>query len=214
MQPILLALSRSHVPLHTRLPSQPARLQPPCHLVRPIQLRLNSTPDAHRRHRRPHAPLAPQNPIVQRISRGCLQQPNEIPRCDLRHQHHARTGDALVDQEPSNSCGKEAEGVKLAEAVAHFEPDHAYQEGSDGGGGTARFEEGWAVHVGLEEGNEVGTGLGDDEVIDVEELCDAHEGRVAVGVGGVGPVAEVDFAGGGPGDDVAVLVFAEDGVFA
>lgn len=44
------------------------------------------------------------------------------------------------------------------------------------------------MHIGLEERHEIGSCLGDDEVIAVEELGDAGEGRVArSGVGGAGP---------------------------
>ena len=40
--------------------------------------------------------------------------------------------------------------------------------------------------VGAEEGGDVGAGLADDEVVDVEEFGDAGEGGVSVVVGGVG----------------------------
>lgn len=66
------------------------------------------------------------------------------------------------------------------------------------------------MHVALEEGDQVGAGLADDEVVHVEELGDAEEGGFLLGVGGVGPVVEVDFVGGLPGDNVALGVFAED----
>lgn len=76
------------------------------------------------------------------------------------------------------------------------------------------------VEVAPQERREVGAGLGDDEVVDVEELGDAVEGRLAVVVAagrgvrvvvvGVGPRAEGRFLGGGPGDDVAVFVLAEE----
>lgn len=59
-----------------------------------------------------------------------------------------------------------------------------------------------------QEWSDVWTGLGDDEVVDVEEFCDAGERGFAVGVAGVTPGAEGDFLGGGPGDDGAGFVFA------
>jgi hypothetical protein len=70
------------------------------------------------------------------------------------------------------------------------------------------------VQVGAEEGCQVRAGLGDDEVVYVEELGDAMEGGVAVGIGGrgwVGPGAEGGFFGAGPAGDGAVFVFAEEG---
>lgn len=64
------------------------------------------------------------------------------------------------------------------------------------------------LEFGAEERGEVGTGLGDDEVVDVEELGDAGEWGITVGVAGVAPGAESDFLGVGPGDDGAGFVFA------
>lgn len=67
------------------------------------------------------------------------------------------------------------------------------------------------MQVGAEEGGEVGTRLGDDEVVHVEEFCDAVERGFTVCVGRwVRPGAEGGFFGAGPGDDVAVFVFAEE----
>lgn len=67
------------------------------------------------------------------------------------------------------------------------------------------------MHVALQEGDEVWSGLGDYEVVDVEELCHALERRVPVGVVRVAPVLELvhGFARL-PGHDAAVGVFAED----
>lgn len=64
------------------------------------------------------------------------------------------------------------------------------------------------LEFGAEERSDVWTGLGDDEVVDVEELGDAGEGGIAVGVAGVAPGAEGDFLGVCPGDDGAGFVFA------
>lgn len=94
-----------------------------------------------------------------------------------------------------------------------FQPDHAYEEDSELRGVTVRLEQGGPVHVRLEEGDEVGPGLADDEVVDVEELGDAAERGVTVVVGCVCPVVEIGRVGGRPGDDVAVDVFAEKGGF-
>ena len=87
-----------------------------------------------------------------------------------------------------------------------FEDEQACGErGEAAGVGLARVG---MVQVGAQEGGNVGTGLGDDEVVDVEELGDAGKGRVALGVGGLAPGAEGDFLGGGPRDDGPGFVFA------
>jgi len=70
------------------------------------------------------------------------------------------------------------------------------------------------VHVGLQERDEIGTGLADDEVVDVEELGDSLEGRVSVRVRNVRPVVEVGRVGGGPRDNLAVGIFAENADFS
>lgn len=57
-----------------------------------------------------------------------------------------------------------------------FQPYHADEKGGGGGGFVAGFEDGGTVHVALEEGDEVGSGLGYDEVVDVEEFCHTLEG--------------------------------------
>lgn len=64
------------------------------------------------------------------------------------------------------------------------------------------------LEFGAEERGNVGPGLGDDEVVDVEELGDAGEGGIAVGVACVAPGAEGDLVGVCPGDDGAGFVFA------
>lgn len=66
------------------------------------------------------------------------------------------------------------------------------------------------MHVALEEGDQVRARLADDEVVDVEELGDALEGRFSLGVCGVGPVPEVDCVGRLPGNDVALGVLAQN----
>jgi len=64
------------------------------------------------------------------------------------------------------------------------------------------------MEVGAEEGGEVGSSLGDNKVIDVEELCDAVERGFAARVAGMRPGLEGCFFGGDPGDDVSGFVFA------
>lgn len=71
------------------------------------------------------------------------------------------------------------------------------------------------MHVGLKEGDEVGSGLGDNVMVDVEEFRYALQRRLAVRVRGVAPVPEVvDRVGLIPGNDAAIGVFTEDGCFA
>lgn len=65
-----------------------------------------------------------------------------------------------------------------------------------------------ALEIGVEEWGDVRACLGDDEVVDVEELGDAGEGGFAVVVGGLAPGAEGDFLCGCPGHDGAGFVFA------
>lgn len=64
------------------------------------------------------------------------------------------------------------------------------------------------LKIRAEKGCDIGTSLGDNKVVDVEELGDAGEWRVAVCVAGLAPGAEGGFLGGGPGDDGACFVFA------
>ena len=64
------------------------------------------------------------------------------------------------------------------------------------------------MKVGAEERSEVRSCLGHNEVIDVEELCDAVERGFAARVAGMRPGLEGCFFGGDPGDDVSGFVFA------
>lgn len=70
------------------------------------------------------------------------------------------------------------------------------------------------MHVRLQEGDEVGARLADDEVVHIEKFGDALERRVPVRVRGVCPVAEVGSVGSGPWHDGAMDVFGEDFDFA
>ena len=68
------------------------------------------------------------------------------------------------------------------------------------------------MEVAAEEGRDVGTGLGNDEVVYVEEFGYTGERGVAVGsVAKRGGRAEVGRVCGGPGDDVALFVFTSHG---
>jgi len=64
------------------------------------------------------------------------------------------------------------------------------------------------LEVRAKERRDIRSGLGNNEMIHVEELCDAGEGAIAIGVVGLAPGTEGDFLGGGPGDDGAGFVFA------
>lgn len=75
---------------------------------------------------------------------------------------------------------------------------------------AAGFEKRGTVHVGLKEGNKVGSSLADNKVVDVEKLGDATQGRVALRVRRVCPMAEVGGIGGCPGNNIPVGVLAED----
>lgn len=66
------------------------------------------------------------------------------------------------------------------------------------------------MHVRLEERNEIRSRLADDEVVDVEELGYPSEWRVALIVGYVCPMMEVDGVGRRPRDDVSVGILAEE----
>ena len=57
-------LCRRHRAPATSLAPQPASFQSPSLLVRAIELRLNGAADLERRHSRPHAALAAENPVL------------------------------------------------------------------------------------------------------------------------------------------------------
>jgi hypothetical protein len=57
-----------------------------------------------------------------------------------------------------------------------FQTHHADEERGCRSGFVTGFENGGTVHVALEEGDEVGSRLGHDEVVDVEEFRHALEG--------------------------------------
>lgn len=95
-----------------------------------------------------------------------------------------------------------------------LQPDHAHQERRELRRAAVRLEVGRAVHVRLQERDEVRPRLAHDEVVDVEQLGNAPQRRVSVVVRCVGPVVEVGRVGGRPGDDVTVDVFAEERGFA
>lgn len=68
--------------------------------------------------------------------------------------------------------------------------DFQNHEPQDGRSGVPARGFGGVVQVRAKEGGEVWAGLGDDEVIYVEELSNAVERGVAVSVGGMSPGAE------------------------
>lgn len=204
--------SRSSSSDGTRLPPEAPRLEPARALIGRLDLVFDHAPDAEGAHGGPDAPLAPQDPVVEGVARGRLEQADEVFRRDGRDEHHAgAVVDLLVDEEAADARRQEAQRVELAQAVAHLEPDDAEQVARDLHAPLVarRVQQRGAVHVGLEEGDEVRAGLADDEVVDVEQLRDPGERGLAVLVGGVGPWLEA--VPWGPGHDVAVDVFAEHG---
>lgn len=98
----------------TPLPPRPRRtprikrFPPPHKLIIPIQLHLNRTPHLERANSRPYTSLPAQNPVLQALLRGRLQQLQEIAGAEVRNEGHARSGDALVDEEAADGCWEEA----------------------------------------------------------------------------------------------------------
>ena len=90
--------------------------------------------------------------------------------------------------------------------MAHFEDQQAHHEHGEAAG--IRLPRVRVVQVGAQERGDVRSGLGDDEMVDVEELGDAGEGRVALGVVGLAPGVEGDFLRRRPWDDGTSFVFA------
>jgi len=101
------------------------------------------------------------------LPRRLLEKPAKVLQAHLRNERQARTQHALVDQESSDADGKEAKSVELAEAVANLQPDHADEEARNLRRPAARFQKRWAVHVALQEGDEVGPSLGYNVMINV-----------------------------------------------
>lgn len=146
------------------------------------------------------------------MGRGIEQQLDEVGGRHVRDEGQGggggAAGDLLVDEEAADADGQEAQGVELAQAVAQLEADDAEEvrrdhlsvapaaasaAGERKGKEEPREEGGrrrGAVHVGLEEGHQVGARLAHDEVVHVEELRDAHQRRLAVLLRRVGPGAE------------------------
>lgn len=144
-----LPLCRRHRALATSLAPQSAGLKPPCLLVRAIEFRLDGAADLERRHGRPHAALAPQNPVLESFLRGRLEQADKIAGRHLGHERHARTRHALVDEEAADAGGEQAQSVELAKPVADLETHHAHEKSGGRHGPIAGLEEGRAVHVAL-----------------------------------------------------------------
>ncbi len=154
-----------------------------------------------------------QDPVVQALLCGGLEELEEIAGGQVGGQGQAGAGNRFVDEEAPDGGGEEAEGVELAEAVAHFEGGEAEEGHHEALSARVAGVVG-VLEVVAEEGRDVGAGLADDEVVDVEELGDAGERGVAVvgGVGGGLPAVEGDVRGDEPGDDGARFVFAEEAV--
>lgn len=186
---------------------------PPAHkLIPAIELDLNRTAHLQRADRRPNAPLAPENPILQALPRRILEQPPKIPRRQLRHERQTGAGHILIQQKPPNPRGQQPQAIQLIQAVLHLE--HHQPQNRHAEAPLPVLARVGVVQVGAQERREVGPRLRDDEVVDVEELGDAVERALAV-VGGlrvlrVRPGAEGGFLRRRPGDDAAVFVFAEE----
>lgn len=162
------------------------------------------------RNRGPHAALAAQDPVVERLPRRRLEEADKVPGRDLGHQRHRGRRHLLVDEEAADARRQDLQGVELAQAVPHLEADHPQQEGRELGGPAAGLEQRRAVHVRLKKGDEIRSCLRDDEVVHVEELGYPTERRVSFVVRHVRPVMEISRVGRGPGHNVPVDVLAKD----
>ena len=189
-------------------------LPSPDELIAPVQLHFDRTADPQSAHRGPDAPLTVQNPVVQALLCGRLEQLQKVAGGQVRDEGQAGTGDGLVDEEAPDRGREHAERVQLAEPVVHFERREAEQRHHDATSsrlpGVVRM-----LAVIPQEGRDVGSGLADDEVVDVEEFGDAGEGGVALvgGVGGGFPAAECyHLRGDEPGHYGARFVLAEEAV--
>ena len=129
--------------------------------------------------------------MVQQLLGGVAEELPKVLGPDGRRDREAGAGDGLVDEEAARGPGEPAAGVHLAEAVVDLERGQAQQRGDETAeaGGGPRGGLVVAIRGGAEEGEggHVGSGLGDDEVVDVEELGDAGEGGVALVVARLAP---------------------------
>lgn len=101
--------TRNQLGLHTSyaaFPPQITSLQLPDHLIRPIKLILDGTSNPQRRHRGPYTPLAPQDPVIQRIPRRRLQKPYEVPGRNFWYQRHGGRRYSLIHQKSPNTRRK------------------------------------------------------------------------------------------------------------
>lgn len=151
-----------------------------------------------------------QDLIFQCFFGGGFYQLDKVISCYFGNKYYVCVWYLFVYKELMDICWEQLECVELVEVVLEFEFDYVYDEGYVRYGFVVGFDYGGVVYVVLQEGDEVGVGLVDDEVVYVEEFGDVEEGGFLFGVGGVGLVVEVDFVGGFLGDDVVLGVFVED----
>ena len=96
------------------------RLPPPHELIPAIDLDLDGAADLQGAHGRPHAPLPPQDPMVQTLLCRHVEQLDEVGGADVRHEGQAGAGDVLVDEEAAERGRERAERVQLVEAMVDF----------------------------------------------------------------------------------------------
>lgn len=131
-----------------------------------IKLKLNRTPNSQRTERRPHALLALLDPVLEVLLGRVLQELGEVHDGEVRDEGQAGSRDGLLDEEPREDLRKVAKVIQLAQSVADFRCDKPLDGACHGepACGTPVEE----MHLGAEEWDEIGSGLGDDEMVDVE----------------------------------------------
>lgn len=149
---------------------------------------------------RPHAPLTPLDPMVDLSSRRIAQQARPVRQSNFRNEGDRRPRHDLVHEQAFYAWVQHAEDLELAQAVLEFLQDEAGEESEEAG-----FED---AERRVEERDDVGAGLRDDEVVDVEELAEAREGTFLGGARVGWVVACCADAGGVVGDYVSGGVFA------
>lgn len=106
---------------------------PPDKLISTIQCNLHLQPHKQRHHMRPHALLAPLNPMIDLPRRRIAKQARPIHHAHLRRHGHMGSWHCLVQEQALGAFGEEAHGVQLAEAVLEFPDYEAAEQGAEGG---------------------------------------------------------------------------------
>lgn len=162
------------------LAPQTTSLQRPRALVRALNFVLDGATNLEGANGRPNGALPAEDPVVERLARRRFQKTEEITKCDFRDQSHAGAGYFFVHEKAANAGRKEAQCVKLAQAVADLEADHPYDVASGLIAFVAGREERGAMHIRLEKGDQIRACLRDDEVVDVEKLGNPRQRRSVV----------------------------------